>query len=196
MRPRSRPSSSTASAISASRSAFSPLFMMTELDRFRHRVRAGAGARRQDHQFLRLAGRCAHAHLPAAVHGRDGQIRAIPAAHLAAGRDGRPDPGLRADPCRHHGDRRCVHGGAALAAVRTGAGRAHGRHLRSAPPRRSSPPPSASCRTTSSGSSRIRPVRSSATCSSPWASAPIRSACSTCSRMPSSRRCCSLARAR
>ena len=92
-----------------------------EVDRSRHRVRAGAGAGRQDHQFLRLAGRRADADLPAAVHGRDGQVGAIPAAHLAAGRDGRPDAGLRADPCRHHGDRRRVHGGAALAAVRTGA---------------------------------------------------------------------------
>ena len=66
----------------------------------------------------------------------------------------------------------------------------------SAPPRRSSPPPSGSCRTTSSASSLIRPARSSATCSSPWASAPIRSACSTCSPTPSSRRCCSSAPAR
>ena len=64
----------------------------------------------------------------------------------------------------------------------------------SARPRRSSPPPSAWCRTTSSASSPIRPARSSATCSSPWARAPIRSACSTCSPMPSSRRCCSSAR--
>jgi NADH-quinone oxidoreductase subunit L len=39
---------------------------------------------------------------------------------------------------------------------------------------RSSPPPSASCRTTSSASSPIRPARSSATCSSRSASAPIR----------------------
>ncbi len=66
----------------------------------------------------------------------------------------------------------------------------------SAPPRRSSPRPSASCRTTSSASSPIRPARSSATCSSRWASAPIRSACSTCSPTPSSRRCCSSAPAR
>ena len=45
-------------------------------------------------------------------------------------------------------------------------------------------------------SSPIRPARSSATCSSRWGSAPIRSACSTCSPMPSSRRCCSSAPAR
>src|SRR6185312_12085692 len=47
---------------------------------------------------------------------------------------------------------------------------------------------SASCRTTSSASSPIRRARSSATCSWPWARARIRSACSTCSPMPSSRR--------
>ena len=62
--------------------------------------------------------------LPAAVHGRHGQVGAVPAAHLAAGRDGRPDAGLRADPRRDHGDGRRLHGGAPVAAVRTGAGRA------------------------------------------------------------------------
>ena len=83
-----------------------------------------AGPYRQDHQLLRLARRRADADLPAAVHGRDGQVGAVPAAHLAAGRDGRPDPGLGADPCRDHGDRRRVHGGAAVAAVRARAERA------------------------------------------------------------------------
>ena len=48
--------------------------------------------------------------LPAAVHGRDGQVGAAPAPHLAARRDGRPDAGLRLDPCRDHGDGRRVHG--------------------------------------------------------------------------------------
>ena len=60
----------------------------------------------------------------------------------------------------------------------------------------SSPAPSGSSRTTSSGSSPIRPARSSATCSQRSASAPMASACSTCSPMPSSRRCCSWAPAR
>ena len=64
--------------------------------------------------------------VPAAVHGRHGQVGAVPAAHLAAGRHGRPDARLGADPRRHHGDGRRVHGGAALAAVRAGAGRAAG----------------------------------------------------------------------
>ena len=65
--------------------------------------------------------------LPAAVHGRDGQVGAVPAAHLAAGRDGGPDAGLGADPRRDHGDRRRVHGGAPVAAVRAGARRAQRR---------------------------------------------------------------------
>jgi NADH-quinone oxidoreductase subunit L len=54
----------------------------------------------------------ADADLPAAVHGRDGQVGAVPAAHLAARRDGGPDAGLGADPRRDHGDGRRVHGGA------------------------------------------------------------------------------------
>jgi NADH-quinone oxidoreductase subunit L len=40
----------------------------------------------------------------AAVHRRDGQVGAAVPAHLAAGRDGRPDAGLGADPRRDHGD--------------------------------------------------------------------------------------------
>ena len=36
---------------------------------------------------------------------------------LVAGRDGRPDAGLGADPRRDHGHRRRLHGGAAVAAV-------------------------------------------------------------------------------
>ena len=79
---------------------------------------AGApGPHRQDHRLLRLACRCADADLPAAVHGRDGQIGPVPAAHLVAGRDGRPDAGVGADPCRDHGHRGRLHGGAAVAAV-------------------------------------------------------------------------------
>ena len=42
--------------------------------------------------------------------GAMGKSRAVPAAHVAARRDGRPDAGLRADPCRDHGDGRRVHG--------------------------------------------------------------------------------------
>ena len=38
-------------------------------------------------------------------------------AYLAAGRDGGPDPGLRPDPCGHHGDGRRIYGGRLLADV-------------------------------------------------------------------------------
>ena len=153
-------------------------------------------ARRQELSFPELERRRADHRLSAPVHGRDGQVGAVPAAHLAAGRDGRPDAGVGADPRRHHGDGRRVHGGAAVAAVLAVARRAGVRHLHRRHDLHCSPPRSGWCRTTSSASSRIRPVRSSATCSSPWASAPIRSACFTCSRTPSSRRCCFSAPAR
>ena len=43
-------------------------------------------------QFLGWRGRRADADLPAAVHGRHGQVGAVPAAHLAARRHGGPDP--------------------------------------------------------------------------------------------------------
>ena len=99
-----------------------------EVDRLRHHLRAGALAHRQDHQLLRLARRRADLDLPAAVHGRDGQVGAVPAAHLAARRDGRPDAGLGAHSRRDHGHRRRVHGGAAVAAVRACAERRGLRH--------------------------------------------------------------------
>ena len=44
------------------------------------------------------------------VRGRLRQERADPALRLAAGRDGRPDAGVRAHPRRHHGHRRRLHG--------------------------------------------------------------------------------------
>ena len=46
---------------------------------------------------------------PADFLRRDGQIRPIPAARLAAGRDGRSNTGQRAHPCRDHGGSRCLH---------------------------------------------------------------------------------------
>ena len=110
--------------------------------------------------------RCPHVDLPAAVHGRDGKVGAVPAPHLASRRHGGTDPGVGAHSCGDHGDRRRVHGGAAVAAVRAGADGAgvRDRHRRDDGIlcRR----PSASCKTTSSASSPIRPARSSATCSS------------------------------
>ena len=50
-----------------------------------------------------------HRRLSAAVPRRDRQVGADSAVCLAAGRYGRPDAGLGADPCRDHGDRRCLH---------------------------------------------------------------------------------------
>ena len=105
------------------------VFMLTKSVTYDTVFAAAPVADRQDHSVLRLAPGCADHHLPAAVHGRHGQVGAVPAAHLAARRHGRPDPGLGADPCRHHGDRRRVHGGAAVAAVRARARRADLRHL-------------------------------------------------------------------
>ena len=56
--------------------------------------------------------------LPAAARRRVRQVRPGPAAHLAPGRDGGPDPGLRADPRRDDGDRRRVPDRAHAPAVR------------------------------------------------------------------------------
>ena len=102
-------------------------------------------------------------HLHPAVHRRDGQVGAGAAARLAAGLDGRPDADLGADPRRHDGHGRHLHGGAHVAAVRAvrdGAGR---RASSSARSRRSSWACSASCRTTSSAWWRTRRCRSSVT---------------------------------
>ena len=121
---RSRPSSSTASAISASRSASSP---STCCSARCISTRSSTPRPNFAHTHLhlpRLAGRRADRHLHPAVRRRDGQIGADRPAHLAAGRDGRPDAGLGADPCRDHGDGRRLHGGAAVAAVRIRADRA------------------------------------------------------------------------
>ena len=49
-------------------------------------------------------------HLPAAVRRRDRQERADSALRLAAGRDGRPDAGVGADPRGDDGDRGRLHG--------------------------------------------------------------------------------------
>ncbi len=64
----------------------------------------------------RRAGHDADLHL--SVRRRHGQVGAGPAARVAAGFDGRPDPDLRPDPRGHHGDRGHLHGGAHVAAVR------------------------------------------------------------------------------
>ena len=61
--------------------------------------------------------------LPAAARRRLRQVRPGPAAHLAPGRHGGPDAGLRADPRRHDGHRRRVPDRASAPALRARAGR-------------------------------------------------------------------------
>ena len=109
----------------------------------------------------------------AAVRGRDRQVGAAPALRLAAGRDGRSDAGVGADPRRHHGHRGRLHGRAlqlhlpALAdrdAGGGGGGRADGGVRGDA---------SAWRRTTSRRCWRTRPSPSSGTCS--WRRARARS---------------------
>ncbi len=59
------------------------------------------------------------------------QVGPVPAARLAARRHGRPHPGQRPDPCRHHGRRRRLPGGPHLPPVRAlGAGAHRGRRHR------------------------------------------------------------------
>ena len=70
------------------------------------RTRALTGARPTSRPVARRL------HRPLPVRRRDGQDRADPALRLAARRHGRPDAGLGADPRRHHGHRRRLHGGA------------------------------------------------------------------------------------
>ena len=191
--PPSRPSSSTASAISAFAVGIALTYLVFHTISFDDIFAAVAGAyRRMRYTPVRRQLSGARSHRDPAVHRRHGQIRADLPAHLAGGCDGRPDAGLRAHPCRHHGRGRRVHDRAHVAAASTRRPVAHGSSSRSsAPPPRCSPAPSAACRTTSSASSPIPPARSSATCSWPPASAPIRWRCSISSTTPSSRRCCS-----
>ena len=88
---------------------------LDELSRGLHRC-AADGARA--HPAVRLVERRrAHPDLCVPVHRGDGQVCAGAAARVAAGLDGRPDPDLRADPRRDHGDGRHLHGGAHVAAL-------------------------------------------------------------------------------
>ena len=68
-------------------------------------------------------------HRPADLRRRDGQERPVPAARLAAGRDGGPDPGLRPHPRRHDGQRRRLPRPALQPDLRQRPGR-HGRRRR------------------------------------------------------------------
>ena len=63
--------------------------------------------------FLRLPGGRLHP----ALRRRHGKVGTVPVTHMAARRDGRSDAGLRPDPRRNHGDRRRLHGGAAVACL-------------------------------------------------------------------------------
>ena len=103
------------------------VFWLTGSVSLRADLRRGARPEGCPDELHRHPGPCDDHRLHPAVHGRDGQVGAVPAAHLAAGRDGRPDAGFGAHPCRDDGDRRRVHGGAAVAAVRTCALGAGGR---------------------------------------------------------------------
>ena len=90
------------------------LAMFADLRRHRHaavhrRVRGGREGRHR--------GRHHDLDLPAALHRRHRQERAVPAARVAPGRHGGPHAGQRAHPRRHHGQRRRLHGGALLPAV-------------------------------------------------------------------------------
>ena len=110
-------------------------------------------------------------HLPAALRRRLRQVRADSAVRLAARRHGRTDAGLRADPRRDDGHRRRLHGGALERPLPAVARRRCWSSRSSARSRRSSRRRSASRRTTSRKCSPTRPSRSSASCSSPPASA-------------------------
>ena len=122
------------------------------LDRILHHLRRGRRSTRPTptalfgHALARLRG-----DRRPAVHRRHGQVGAAWPARVAARRDGRPDAGLRADPCGDHGDRRRVPDGAVLAGDGLRSRRRWPSSPSSAPPPRCSPPPSAACRTTSSG---------------------------------------------
>jgi NADH-quinone oxidoreductase subunit L len=132
--------------------------------------------------------------VPAAVRGRDGQVGAVRPAHLAAGRDGRPDAGLRADPCRDHGDGRRVHGLPLLAAVRARADRAGvvtfvGATTASSRPR-------SACAERHQARDRLFDLLAARLHVLRARRRPMARRCSISSRTPSSRRCCSSAPAR
>ena len=85
-----------------------------------------------------------------AVHRGDGQVGAAVPAHLAAGRDGGPDAGVRADPRRDDGDGGRVPGLPDVAAVSNTRPTRRPSSSSLAPRRPSSRRPSVWCRTTSS----------------------------------------------
>ena len=136
---------------------------------------------------------------PAAVRRHDRQVRAVPAARVAARRDGRPHAGERADPRRHDGRGRRLPARAAVRGVRGRRPvRPHDRGDRGGDHDARRGASSRSPRTTSNGSSRTRRCRSWPTWSpgSAWAPRGTPPGSSTCSPTRSSRRCCSWVRGR
>ncbi len=105
-----------------------PHLLSDRFGQLRSGVRRRSRSCRQDGAFYRLQLGRGHACLPAALHGGDGQVGTVPAAHLAARRDGRPDPGFGPHSCRDDGDGRRVHGGETFAAIRNVADCAECRH--------------------------------------------------------------------
>ena len=107
-----------------------PHLLSHRFNRLRSGVRRRARSCRKDGAFHRLRLGRGDARLPAPVHGRDGQVGAVPASHLASRRDGGPDPGLGPHSCGDHGHRGRIHGREAVAAVRAVFGRAQRRDNR------------------------------------------------------------------
>ena len=111
----------------------------------------------------RIADTRDHAVRARALRRRRRQVGAVPAARLAARRDGGPDAGLRADPRRDDGRRRRLPRRAHVPRLRGVRRGAEDRRLRSAASPRSSPRRSASSSPTSSACWRTRRSASSAT---------------------------------
>ena len=143
-------------------------------------VRQGGRDGEADHRDLSRRSMVAdHGDLHSAVHRRDGQIGAVPAARVAARFHGRPDAHLGSDPRRHHGDGGDLHGGAHVAAVRAVRPPRCRSFSSSVPSPRSSWGCWGSCRTTSSAWWPTRRCPSSAIWRSAWGRPPTRPACST-----------------
>ena len=112
--PASRRSSSTSSATSASCSGRTSSSSRS--------ARSTSSARSRRAGRVRAQRRRPRRRLPAAARRRVREVRAGPAAHLAPGRDGGPDAGLRPDPRRHDGDRGRLPDRAHAPVLRAGAG--------------------------------------------------------------------------
>ena len=85
---------------------FDKLYLAREKGVFDHMI-----AVRIDGKFV--ADNRRHVH----IHGRDGQVGAVPVTHVAAGRDAGSDDRLFNHPCRDDGGRRRVHDGSNFTAA-------------------------------------------------------------------------------